>query len=238
MKAMKSLVLMIMCSMLLASCNRINPLNDCPPNTIIEWVDLLMIGDIKYEHHFPEPAHENMPITIEKGKELGKVTYRMADSACSNHKMQNGHAAFLTEGTSIYEIKGYPSALMVVADDVVYVASENKQAKTAGDLYPIDQLVKNIHIESTEDGTRMHTFSQASVDQFIAAFTKLKLQDVQSLNKAGKLDGTRIFLDIELNNGVSFRQLYWMDSNVFHDGAIGNDEIKAIINDELFQMKK
>ncbi|MER2127835.1 hypothetical protein [Solibacillus sp.] len=197
-----------------------------------------MVGDIKYEHHFPEPAHENMPITIEKGKELGKVTYRMADSACSNHKMQNGHAAFLTEGTSIYEIKGYPSALMVVADDVVYVASENKHAKTAGDLYLIDQLVKNIHIESTEDGTRMHTFSQASVDQFIAAFTKLKLQDVQSLNKAGKLDGTRIFLDIELNNGVSFRQLYWMDSNVFHDGAIGNDEIKAIINDELFQMKK
>ena len=224
--------------MLLASCNTSNPFNNCPPNTIIEWVDVLMIDDIKYEHHFPEPAHENTPITIEKGKELGKVTYRMADSACSNHKMQNGHAAFLTEGTSIYEIKGYPSELLVVADDVVYVASENKQAKTAGELYPIDQLVKNIHIESTEDGTRMHTFSQVSVDKFIAAFYELKLQDVQSLNKAGKLDGARVFLDIELNNGVSFRQLYWVDSNTFHNGAIGNDEIKAIINDEVLQMEK
>lgn len=238
MKALKNLVLLMICSALLASCAKLNPLNNCPPNTIIEWVDLLMIGDIKYEHHFSEPAHENTKVTIEKGKELGKVTYKMADSACSNHKMQNGHAAFLPVGTSIYEIKGYPSALLVVADDVVYVASENKRAKTAGELYPIDQLVKNIHIESTEDGTRIHTFSQTSVEQFIAAFTKLKLQDVQSLISAGKLDGTRVFLDIELNNGVSFRQLYWMDSNVFHNGAIGNDEIKAIINDEIAQMGK
>lgn len=227
----------MMCSVLLASCNTINPFNNCPPNTIIEWVDVLMIDDIKYEHHFPEPVHENTKVRIEKGKELGKVTYQMADSACSNHKMQNGHAAFLTEGTSIYEIKGYPSALMVVADDVVYVASENKQAKTAGELYPIDQLVKNIHIESTEDGTRMHTFSQASVDKFIAAFYELKLQDVQSLINADKLKGTRIFLEIELNNGVVFRQLYWADSNVFHNGAIGNDEMKAIINEELYGMQ-
>ena len=41
----------------------------------------------------------------------------------------------------------------------------------------------------------------------------------------GKLDGTRIFLEVELNNGVSFRQLYWADTNTFHNGAIGNEWI-------------
>lgn len=59
-----------------------------------------------------------------------------------------------------------------------------------------------------------------------------------SLIDVGKLDGTRIFLEIELNNGVSFRQLYWVDSNTFHIGAIGNDEIKELINYEVSNVKK
>lgn len=203
------------------------------PDAEIEWVDMLMIDDIKYEHHFPEPVDEIHLITIDKGRELGKVTYEMADSACSNHKMQNGDATYLKEGTIIYEIKGYPTSLIVAANDVVYVVNTNKQAKTAGELYPMDKLVKNIYIESTEDGKRMITFSQSSKDKFLAAFYELKLEDVQSLIDRDKLEGTRVFLEVELNNGASFRQLYWADSNTFHNGAIGNDEIKEIIHYEV-----
>ena len=68
--------------------------------------------------------------------------------------------------------------------------------------------------------------------------SELKLEDVQSLINAGKLEGTRIFLEIELNNGVSFRQLYWVDSNTFHIGAIGTNEIKEVINYEVSKLKK
>lgn len=199
---------------------------------------MLMIDDIKYERHYPELANGNLHITIEKGKELSKVKYKMADSACSNHKMQNGDAAFLNEGTIIYEIKGYPSSLVVAANDVVYVANTNKKAKTAGELYPMDRLVKNIYIQSTVDGKRMHTFSQSSKDKFLTAFYELKLENVQSLIDAGKLEGTRLFLEIELNNGVSFRLLYWGDSNIFHDGAIGNDKIKEVISAEVPNLNK
>ena len=233
MKIVKNMIFISVFALLLSSCSNFNFLKECPPNTIIEWADMLMIDDIKYEHHFPDSANENLPITIEKGRELGKVTYEMADSACSNHKMQNGDAAFLKEGTIIYEIKGYPTSLIVAANDVVYVANTNKKAKTAGELYPMDKLVKNIYIESTEDGRRLHTFSQSSKDNFLAEFYELKLEDVKSLND----EGTRIFLGIELNNGVSFRQLYWADSNTFHNGAIGNDKIKDVINDEVSNLK-
>jgi len=247
MKKLKNMILISVFALLLSSCgnstslkgdsnSQFTSLKACP-DAEIEWVDMLMIDDIKYEHHFPEPANENPPITIEKGRELGKVTYEMADSACSNHKMQNGDAAYLQEGTVIYEIQGYPTSLIVAANDVVYVANTNKKAETAGELYPMDQLVKNIYIESTEDGKRMHTFSQSSKDKFLAAFYELKLEDVQSLIDTGKLEGTRIFLEIELNNGVSFRQLYWADSNTFHNGAIGNDEVKEVISDEVSNLK-
>ena len=222
--------------MLLSSCSNFNSFKGCP-DAEIEWVDLLMINDIKYQHHFPEPGNEDAPISIKKGKELGTVTYKMADSACSNHRMVNGDAAFLNEGTIIYEIIGYPTALIVAANDQVYVADTNNKAKTAGELYPMDKLVKNIYIESTEDGQRIHTFSQSSKDKFLATFSNLKLEDVQSLIDNGKLDGTRIFLEIELNNGVSFRQLYWADTNTFHNGAIGNDAIKEVIISEVSNIK-
>lgn len=238
MKILSNMIFILIFALLLSSCSNFTSLKGCPPNAIIEWVDMLMIDDIEYEHHFPDQANETLPIIIEKGRELGKVTYRMADSACSNHKMKNGDAAYLKEGTIIYEIKGYPTSLIVAANDRVYVANTNKKAKTAGELYPMDKLVKNIYIESTEDGKRIHTFSQSSKDKFLAAFYGLKLEDVQLLIDVGKLEGTRIFLEIELNNGVSFRKLYWSDTNTFHIGAIGNDEIKEVISHEVPNFKK
>ena len=237
MKILKKMIFISVFALLLSSCSNVIFLKECPPDAIIEWVDMLMNDDIKYVHHFPDSANENLPITIEKGRELGKVTYKMADSACSNHKIQNGDAAYLKEGTIIYEIKGYPTSLIVAANGVVYVANTNKKARTAGELYPMDKLVKNIYIESTEDGRRLHTFSQSSKEKFLAEFHELKLEDVQSLSDVGKFKGTRIFLEIELNNGVSFRQLYWGDSNTFHIGAIGNDEIKDVINYEVSNQK-
>lgn len=244
MKNVKKIIFILVFALLLSACSnsislkeetdgQFKSLKGCP-DAEIEWVDMLMIDDKKYEHQFPEPANENLPITIEKGREIGKVAYKMANSACSNHKMQNGDAAFLKEGTIIYEIKGYPTSLIVVANDVVYVADTNKKAKTAGELYPMDKLVKNIYIQSTVDGKRIHTFSQSSKDKFVAAFYALKLEDTQSLID----EGNRLFLEFELNNGVSFRLLYWSDSNTFHNGAIGNDEIEGIINDEVTNLNK
>ena len=247
MKIFKNMLFISVFALLLSSCSNstslkggldshFTSLTGCP-DAEISWVDMLMIDDIKYEHHYPDPADENLPLTIEKGRELGKVTYKMADSACSNHEAQNGDATYLEVGTIIYEIKGYPTSLIVVANDVVYVVDRNQKAKTAGELYPMDKLVKNIHIESTEDGKRIHTFSQSSKERFLAEFYELPLGDLYALNDEGKLDGTRVFLEIELTNGVSFRQLYWSDSNTFHNGAIGNDEIEEVINYEISNLK-
>jgi hypothetical protein len=233
----KYILLLFFFTIFLASCSNTNspitsPVRGCP-DAEIERVDMLMINDIKYQHHFADASDEGTNFSIEKGNEVGKVTYKMADNACSNHQMENGDSAYLEEDTVIYELKGYPSTFAVVSNEKVYITESNHNAKTAGELYPLDGLVKNIHIESTEDGSRLHTFSESSKEQFIDAWYPLKLKDPNTLIKEGKLEGNRIFLEIELNNGVSFRELYWTNSNTFHSGIIGNDEIKEIINNEL-----
>jgi hypothetical protein len=232
MNIIKNILLMFLLTALLVSCS--NQFNDriggCPDGAI-EWVDVLMINNIKYEHDFPEPTKEKKRLLIVTGKQIGQVSYKMADHACSNHKMKNGDAAYQEIGTKIYELKGYPVNLAVVANGNVYIANQNKRAKTAGELFPMVGLVKNIYIESPDDGRRLHTFSPSSKEEFLKAFYPLKLVDADTLD--GSMEGKQVFLEIELNNGVSFRQVYWLHSNTFYFGAVGNNEIKEIIQKEL-----
>ncbi|MDN3017485.1 hypothetical protein PH210_14905 [Paenibacillus sp. BSR1-1] len=221
-------VLMLALTML-SSCNRTL---GCPDGAI-EWVDLLMISNVKYQHHFPEPADEEIHLQIEKGRPLGEIKFKMADKACSDHKMKNGDAAYVEEGTTIYAVKGYPASLMVLANDKVYIAEENKSAKTLGDLYPINDHVKNIHIESTGDGRRIHTFSPGVKELFLNEWMKLKIEDYNVLQQKNAFEGEPTFLEIELNNGVSFRHLYWPNSNAFGQNALGNKTLQDLMMHEL-----
>lgn len=227
---MKKMIIMPLVILLIVGCQHIQePLS----HSTIEWIDILMLNDIQYERHYPKPMDADSPVIIERGQEIGQVMYKMEDRAGIHHQMQNGNATYLEKGTAIYEIKGYPTALFVAANDAVYVARSNENAKTVEELYPMQQLVKNIYIESTEDGRRLHTFTQSAKERFLNAFYSLELEDVEPVEQ----EGLRIFLEIELQNGVSFRQLYWSESNAFHNGAVGNDEIQKVIMDELSQVE-
>jgi hypothetical protein len=229
MKWMQRVAIIVLISSILTSCN----LSFGCPDAEIEWVDVLMIDDVKYHQPFTVDPDEPLFPPVEKGKPLGEIEYKMADKACSDHKMKNGDAAYIEEGTIVYAVKGYPSSLMVMANEKVYVADENTDAKTIGDLYQIKNLVKNIHLESKEDGSRIHTFSPAAMEKFLEEWLKLELADSEKMARKNTFEGNRVFIEIELNNGVSFRQLYWSDTNAFHLGAYGNKKIQDIINNEL-----
>ena len=232
MKWLKMLAIVLALSTLLPGCIRTL---GCPDGAI-EWVDLLMINDIKYQHYFPDQGDE--PIQVEKGKLVGEVKFKMADKACSNHKMINGDAAYLEKGTPIYEVKGIPSAVMVAANDRVYITEQNKKAKKMGDLYPIKGLVNNIYIESTEDGSRIHPFPQDVKERFLDKWLQLKLIDNNLMEEKNAFAGKPIFLEIEFHNGASFRHLYWRESNAFGKSAYGNEELQEIMNKELAAMEK
>lgn len=221
--------------LLLASCSK--SLSDGCPDAEIEWIDTLMINNIHYQYQFPEAIDEQVPLSIENGKKIGEVSYKMADKACSNHKMKNGDATYLTEGTPIYEVKGYPTDLMVAANNKVYIADRNEKAKAAKELLPLKNAVKNIHIESTEDGRRLHTFSQSSTTTFLKYWEQLGLEDATQLYEEYKMDGKRVFIEIELKNGVSFRLIYYFDENIFSNGVIGNKEVNHLLQSETNGIK-
>ena len=226
MKLLIKTIILVLFLSIFTGCNR--GFGGCP-DAEIEWIDFVMINDIKYQSSFSDYTLNSK---IETGKKVGEVKYKLADHACSNHKAVNGDAAFLEKGTPIYEVKGYPAALIVTAEGKLFIANENKSAKKVSDLYPVEGLVKNIYIASEIDGKRLKAFSEENKNKFLKEWLKLKLKDSSKINDEKVFTGKKIFLEIELNNGFTFREVYWIKSKIFHNGAIGNDEINAIIGQE------
>lgn len=229
-----TVLLLITLLSLLTSCR--STFGDCTP-VEAKWADTLMINDIHYKHDFPDPE-DQQEIQVEKERFLGEVKYKMAGDVCEGYQMKNNDATLLEEGTKIYAIKDIPPSLAVVTQnkDVlsasrVFVVDRNEKAKTIGELYPIQGLVKDIYIESTLDGRRIRTFSLSSAEAFIKEWLQIKLQDPEKLNDAWD-ENKVIFLEFELMKGITFRESYNLDSKVFHSGAVGNEAIADIIKKE------
>ena len=204
---------------------------------IVEWMDVLKLNNITYSHDRLGSEEELDVSALELGAELGRVGYKMADDAASDYRMKNGDAAYLEPGTPIHEVKGYPAGLAVVADGKVYIADQNEKAKTGRELYPLKGLVRNIYMTDKEDGSRGKAFSKASKDVYLREWETVKLRDADELIKEGKLEGESVFLEIELNNGISFRKVYYPDENLFHSGAVGTKELQKVIKDELERLE-
>lgn len=231
MQRQSRLVLSLITILTMAACT---PFSDGCPDGEIEWVDVLKINDITYQHDFVE---EPEGFKADKGKKIGEVSYKMADNACSNHKMKNGDAAFLRKGTDIYEVKGYPSALIVTAGDRVFIAEENKAAEKVRELYPVDGKVKNIIFRSTENESIIHTFSEESKTKFLKEWLSLNVYDQKKYAKVQTTESERVFIGVELENGVIFRVTYWSDKNFFSDGSKGTPELQKLIKEELSKVK-
>lgn len=199
---------------------------------IVEWIDMLKLNGITYSHGLSTEAEVDAS-SIELGAELGQVMYKMADDASSDYRMKDGDAAYLDRGTPIYEVKGYPADLAVAAGGKVYIADKNGKAKTGGELTPLTGLVRDIYMTDQNDGSRVRAFSNSGKQAYLREWETVELRDVNELIQEGKLEGESVFIEIELNNGISVRQVYYPDENVFHSGAVGTVELQKVIKKEL-----
>ncbi|MGD6875174.1 hypothetical protein [Bacillus infantis] len=216
----------------LSACSTIGSnASDCPPNAVIEWVDVLMVNEIKYEGGDEGLSEGEAP---EKGKKIGEVTYTLADNACLGHKLKNGDAAFLPVGTEIYEIAGYRSDFRVLAGNQVYQVSENNKAKILSDLLDIKGKVAKMSLESDYDGSHISDFTEQETTEFIGDFLSLEYVGFNKVFKKIKGD-RRVFLRIHLKDGSSFGIGYWLDENVLNVGAVGTERMREIMMDRKEQ---
>jgi len=124
-------------------------------DTEISWVDFIVFDGITYEAigvYDPDEVWAQLGAKQEKmhlGKEFGIVTFNVSDNIHdSSYQLKDGDAAFLPEGTKVYELDGYSTsfrlALKIGELIKIYEVSENDTAKYVKDLFDIEGKVSYI----------------------------------------------------------------------------------------------
>ncbi|WP_211222553.1 hypothetical protein [Paenibacillus daejeonensis] len=200
---------------------------------IIEWVDFLMINNINYSHNYDGA----IAITADQlGDKVGEVSYMLNGHACTDHVSKNGDAAFLPIGTEVYGLKGYNSEYRVVANNKLYEVKENPNAETMGELMDIEGKVEKVSLESGIDGSPIGDFSEEASSEFIAELLPLPYVGFNKVYEKIKHQ-YGIFLRVHLQDGTSFRMVYYSEANAFSAGAFGTEKLKLLIMSQREQIK-
>lgn len=199
----------------------------------IDWVDFLMINNIKYYQNYDGTK----AVKAEQlGDKVGEVSYMLIEHACTDHVAKNGDAAFLPIGTVIYALKDYKSEFRVVADNKIYEVKENPNAATMGDLMDIEGKVEKVSLESGQDGSPIGNFSQEASSEFISELLPLAYVGFDVVYEKTKHEAG-IFLRVHLQDGTSFRMVYYPKANGFTAGAFGTEKLKLLITSQREQIK-
>lgn len=199
----------------------------------IEWVDFLMINNIRY---YQNDGGTKEATSNQLGDKVGEVSYMLSEHACSDHVAKNGDAAFLPIGTDIYAMKGYKIEFRVIADNKIYEVSDNPNAATIGDLLDIDGRVEKVSLESGMDGSLIGDFSMEASSEFIQELLPLSHVSFNEVYEKIKHENG-IFLRVHLQDSTSFRLVYYPKANAFSAGAFGTVRLNEIIMIQRKQIK-
>ncbi|MDI4647849.1 hypothetical protein [Cohnella hashimotonis] len=200
----------------------------------IDWVDFLMLGDVMYTSNIEGTKGVSEG---KQGEKIGEVSYMLDEHACTDHQSKNGDAAYLPIGTAIYAMNGYKPSYRVMAEGKVYEARSNPHAKTIGDLWDIDGRIAKVSLESGTDGSPIGDFAPEASAVFARDLPQLKLVGSDTIYKDNKPE-YGIFLRVHLQDGTSFRMVFYENANAFPTGAYGTEAIKSVIVGERTRIKK
>ncbi|OAB44841.1 hypothetical protein [Paenibacillus glacialis] len=204
-----------------------------PCMAIIDWVDFLMINNIKYYQNYDGTKE----VTAKQlGDKVGEVSYMLNEHACTDHVEKNGDAAFLPIGTGIYAMKGYKKEFRVIANNKIYEVEDNPNAATMGDLLDINGRVEKVSLESGMDGSPIGDFSLEASSEFIQELLPLSHVGFNTVYEKTK-HGNGIFLRVHLQDSTSFRIVYYPNANAFTAGAFGTERLKELIMTQRQQIK-
>lgn len=201
---------------------------------ILDWVDFLMLNDMKYSHNYDGTSEIDAQ---QRGEQIGEVAYMLDGHACKGHQTKNGDAAYLPVGTPIYAMKGYKPSFRVIADGKVYQVGRNPHAKTIGDLWDIEGKVAKVSLESGMDGSLIGDFAPEASALAAKELPRLEIVGFDQINKDNKPE-YGIFLRVHLKDGTSLRLVFLEKANAFSAGAYGTEELKKMIVSERARIKK
>ncbi|MBW7476593.1 hypothetical protein K0T92_17890 [Paenibacillus oenotherae] len=228
MKRLLSAALMAMVLLVISSCSgsKISLVGKKCPDAEIDYINAFKFDGITYSELYDSDLSK-----VERGERIGEIGYMLSGHACSDYQMQDGDATLLDIGTELYKVKGYKQQFRIWAGNKLFQVSNNPSASTIKELYDIDGRIASVRFESGIDGSPMNAFTSNAVALFAEEYMKLKIEDETALRKQTKnLSGDSYFMRITLDDGTSFRILYWLKHNVISPGAYATAQLNEVVN--------
>jgi hypothetical protein len=137
-------VILLLCIIL--SCIGCSKPSTIHTSVAIDWVDFIKFNGIRYLAVSDTSTIKGASFTqSDLGPVFGKVKHKLEVTVHDpNYQAQDGDAARLDVGTSVYSIKGYRSnfrlAIIQHGQVIVYQADDNPAARTGGDVLDIQGI--------------------------------------------------------------------------------------------------
>lgn len=201
-------------------------IQDSSPKSTIDWVDFIQWEGAMYEKNRQAASLERQ---WTPGKKLGEVQFMLDEHADAGHMLENGDAAYLPIGTSVYELEGYSPAFRLLADGDIYEVKEPTSAQTIGDFLDIENHVDSIALLSNKDRSELGQLSQTSTKELITELLALPYDSSLRDQNAQ----TRLFFQIRLKDSTTIRLTYTPESGIINNYAIVSDEMKSLLEREV-----
>lgn len=176
---------------------------------VVDWVDFVQVHGISYLASADRGSRELESADL--GPPYTTVRFMLSGNVNDpNYRTQDGDAAFLPAGTTLYVVRGYAPSFRLAARRagrlVLYEADTNPRAKRGADLLDIGGKVHSIAVLSADDGTTvLGTISDAAQVRTLTAMV-LAAPVNQSLQAP---DSARYVVAFNLADGTRVTRMYW-----------------------------
>ncbi|MFD9628168.1 hypothetical protein [Peribacillus muralis] len=196
---MKRIIILFLCSFLLASCNT--------TSTIIEWVDFVRINGKKYEATYSEIIAEQTFI----GEEIGQVQFKVADEITDvDYKTRNGDAAYLEKGTKIYAVKKKPECIAIKDESVINGYKLYRLDSSKNDEFHIDKDSNTAAI------TKVELYSDDTAPSLLRTLSsKTDIQALITLLKQGEINND-YSPNIAKGDPISYKIIFYGGDRLAH----------------------
>lgn len=190
-------------------------------HVIIDYVDFVQHDGIRYLVPF---GNVGRPLTeADLGPALFTVKRSLEElQQQGTHVLpQDDDAAFLSPGTPVYTVLGYPATFRLAAHHdnrlLLYEANSNPNAHTGADLLPIGGKVSAIRLLSPGDGTTvLATIADPhEVERLVALVLAAPVNQATS-----DTERMRYLLAFDLRDGTAVARAYWRDSGELAYGIL------------------
>lgn len=195
----------------------------------LEYAPVLKWNGVIYNENGDTPLSG-----LQKGEQVGEVTYKKSDHQCPRTVMRDGDSTTLEVGTALHEVTGYKTSARLWAGDRLYNAHSNPAAKTLNDLLDVAGKITAVRFISGMDGTtHLMDFTPEAAEIFIKEFPGLTYIPFDQLSKETKSwVGDRYWLELELKDGSTKTIVYNVLSPSFNPPAYATPELAALIEQQ------